>query len=505
MAESDSILQLGIEAARDGNREEARNLFRLLTRQDPSNSQAWLWLAGVAENRDERQAALERVVDLDPNNEMALKGLQQLGVRPQVRPKDELSAPTVASSSYETEPHVAEPPIIAPPVPVEEIDSRTRYDIDDDDPYAALDTLSDAMAESPAAVRRTDPEPSDIDALDDDSEPIDADRPDWRRRSARSTTRSRTLVEDEDEETVPARRGVSPLLLGIVILALVLLLELLAWPLLRGGSSGCVAGTVATQAAATDAALSGTSGTSSGGIDANGTSTAGGAGLPGAATSVVSGTVSGPGDATAVPGAATTVVSGTVSGPGEATAVPGGVAPAPGEATAVPGGQAPATGEATAPPAVQPPASAGPDPATANPAIVAANSPQESNGWLYDFNQPSFATAINGGLGAVQPQGRFAVVLAFVANRTGTSQALPADFFVLKDAQGRVYTPNVAGSNAYVQRGINADLGVQDALPAAGLTRSVALVFDVQPDATNLVFFARSKPDQGWQVLTSVQ
>lgn len=49
MADSDSILQLGIEAARDGNREEARNLFRLLTRQDPSNAQAWLWLAGVAE------------------------------------------------------------------------------------------------------------------------------------------------------------------------------------------------------------------------------------------------------------------------------------------------------------------------------------------------------------------------------------------------------------------------------------------------------------------------
>lgn len=498
MAESDSILQLGIEAARDGNREEARNLFRLLTRQDPSNSQAWLWLAGVAENRDERQAALERVVDLDPNNEMALKGLQQLGVRPQARARDEASAPTISSSVHE-----AEPPIIVPPTPVEEPDSRARYDIDDDDPYAALDTLSDAMAESPAAVRRTDPEPSDIDALDDDGEPgdADADRPDWRRRSARGTTRSRTLVEDEDEETVPARRGVSPLLLGIVILALVLLLALLAWPLLRGGSSGGVAGTGDSQAA-TDTALTGTSGTSSG-VDADATAAAGGAGLPGAATSVISGTVIG--EATVIPGAATAVVSGTVSGPGEATAVPGGVVPAPGEATAVPAGPAPAAGEATAPPAVQPPASAGPDPATANPAIVAANSPQESNGWLYDFNQPSFAAVLNGGLGAAQPQGRFAVVLAFLANRTGTAQAIPADFFVLKDAQGRVYTPNVDASNAYVQRGINADLGVQDAVPPDGLTRSIALVFDVQPDATNLVFFARSKPDQGWQVLTGVQ
>ena len=124
---------------------------------------------------------------------------------------------------------------------------------------------------------------------------------------------------------------------------------------------------------------------------------------------------------------------------------------------------------------------------------------------LLQLTHHRFAAALNGGLGAVQPQGRFAVVLAFVANRTGTNQALPADFFVLKDAQGRVYTPNVDASNAYVQRGINADLGVQDAVPPDGLTRSIALVFDVQPDATNLVFFARSKPDQGWQVLTSVQ
>ena len=52
MAESDTILQLGIEAAREGNREEARNLFGLLTRQEPDNAQAWLWLAGVAEGPD---------------------------------------------------------------------------------------------------------------------------------------------------------------------------------------------------------------------------------------------------------------------------------------------------------------------------------------------------------------------------------------------------------------------------------------------------------------------
>jgi len=46
MAEPDSILQLGIEAARDNKKEEARQLFRLLTRQEPPMYRAGCgWLA----------------------------------------------------------------------------------------------------------------------------------------------------------------------------------------------------------------------------------------------------------------------------------------------------------------------------------------------------------------------------------------------------------------------------------------------------------------------------
>ena len=79
MADSDQILQLGIEEARNGNREAARNLFELLTRQEPDNAQAWLWLAGVADGPDQRREALQRVMALEPENEMARKGLQAMG------------------------------------------------------------------------------------------------------------------------------------------------------------------------------------------------------------------------------------------------------------------------------------------------------------------------------------------------------------------------------------------------------------------------------------------
>ncbi len=150
MAEPDSLMQLGIEAARDGNKEEARNLFRLLTLQDPANAQAWLWLAGVAETREERQAALERVVELDPKNEMAVKGLQALGVRPE---------------------SVARAPAIPPPAPVTPPPAPSAGDDDpfgdDDDPFASLNDLSDIIADSDGPVRRADPTPVEAVSADD--------------------------------------------------------------------------------------------------------------------------------------------------------------------------------------------------------------------------------------------------------------------------------------------------------------------------------------------------
>src|ERR687886_838766 len=99
MGQSDKILQLGIDAAREGNREEARNLFGLLTRQEPNNLQAWLWLAGVADGPEERRAALERVLELDPTNEMAIKGLQSMGAEPTPRAGDSHAATVAAASA----------------------------------------------------------------------------------------------------------------------------------------------------------------------------------------------------------------------------------------------------------------------------------------------------------------------------------------------------------------------------------------------------------------------
>jgi hypothetical protein len=49
-----------------------------------------------------------------------------------------------------------------------------------------------------------------------------------------------------------------------------------------------------------------------------------------------------------------------------------------------------------------------------------------------------------------------------------------------------------------VQRGINADKGMEDPIPANGVPTSVYLVFDVPPGAPGLTLFASGNNGQGW-------
>lgn len=446
MADPDSILQLGIEAARDGNRDEARNLFRMLTRQEPNNAQAWLWLAGVAENRDERQSALERVVELDPTNEMAIKGLQALGARPN----------TAQATPPPPPPPEPEPEPLPPPP------ARSALPDDDpfaDDPFAELDALSDVMADAAGPVRRSEPLPSgddDIDAAlagaatDSGSRSTDSrsagSRSSYNRAATAATARNPRPSSYDDDETEPARSGLSPLMLLLLMLLLVIIGGGVIWYLMQGRSSQTAGGNQPTAAAQATSEQ----------------------GQP-APTS----------DIPALGGVVTTEPITPTAALEQPTAAPA----------------------AEQPTAAPPPA----DVSGAQPQIVAANTPLSSEGWRYDFNQPTYAAPIIGPLGGITPaNGRFVVVLVFAINETGQPQAIPANFFVLKDAQGRVWEARPDVSNAYVQPGINADLAHAQPLPPNGITHSVAIIFDVAPDATDLVFFARSNPGQGWLVLRSV-
>jgi hypothetical protein len=169
---------------------------------------------------------------------------------------------------------------------------------------------------------------------------------------------------------------------------------------------------------------------------------------------------------------------------------------------------APLTGttapEAPAPTAAAPAGGAIP-PAAANPNIqlVDVGAELQANGWVYTFPNANYVVVVGKQVGSFTAQGNYVHVLVNVANNTGTDQPIPAGFFALKDAQNNVYPAQPQVSSLLVQRGVNADVGMEDPIPSNGARTSVYLVFDVPSGAQNLTLFAAGNNGQGWQVLNA--
>ena len=74
--------QRGIETARAGQKDEARKLLQHALRLDPYLEDGWLWLASVARDKRERLLCLQKVLEINPDNEMATKAVQAMGIDP---------------------------------------------------------------------------------------------------------------------------------------------------------------------------------------------------------------------------------------------------------------------------------------------------------------------------------------------------------------------------------------------------------------------------------------
>ncbi len=62
------LLHRAIQAARSGRELTARDLFQDVVRLDPSNEVAWMWLSGLLDSLEDRLAACEQVLFLNPRN-----------------------------------------------------------------------------------------------------------------------------------------------------------------------------------------------------------------------------------------------------------------------------------------------------------------------------------------------------------------------------------------------------------------------------------------------------
>ncbi len=70
------LRQRGIRSAKAGNKDEARELLQQSIRLDPRNEAAWLWLASVARDNRERVFSLQKLLEINPNNDTARKALE---------------------------------------------------------------------------------------------------------------------------------------------------------------------------------------------------------------------------------------------------------------------------------------------------------------------------------------------------------------------------------------------------------------------------------------------
>lgn len=94
-AEVNRWLQAGINALKAGEREKGRRFLMQVLQVDERNETAWLWLSGAVTAKRERIICLENVLAVNPENRLARKGLQHLGIDP--------DASLVAESEVELE------------------------------------------------------------------------------------------------------------------------------------------------------------------------------------------------------------------------------------------------------------------------------------------------------------------------------------------------------------------------------------------------------------------
>lgn len=74
----EELMQLGIQTARQGNRQSARMIFQQVLATDKQNERGWLWMAAIADTPAERARYLRTVLQINPNNAKAQKELNQL-------------------------------------------------------------------------------------------------------------------------------------------------------------------------------------------------------------------------------------------------------------------------------------------------------------------------------------------------------------------------------------------------------------------------------------------
>lgn len=101
MASSADILRTAIQAARAGQRVEARDLLLELVETEPRNEMAWMWLSGLVDSLEDKIIACENVLTINPANEKVRAYLTKLQEQQKPPEQQALSAVSQINDSVD--------------------------------------------------------------------------------------------------------------------------------------------------------------------------------------------------------------------------------------------------------------------------------------------------------------------------------------------------------------------------------------------------------------------
>jgi hypothetical protein len=77
----EQLLRMGIDTAKQGNREGAKVILRQVLQKDRRSDVAWMWLAYVESDPIQRRRFLENAVRINPDNSAARRALNKMNTR----------------------------------------------------------------------------------------------------------------------------------------------------------------------------------------------------------------------------------------------------------------------------------------------------------------------------------------------------------------------------------------------------------------------------------------
>ncbi len=81
----EELLKMAIKAAQTGNKRPARLMFEQVLKQDKDNERAMMWLAKLSDSKAERRQWLQRVLNVNPNNDTARETLKRMAYKRSAR------------------------------------------------------------------------------------------------------------------------------------------------------------------------------------------------------------------------------------------------------------------------------------------------------------------------------------------------------------------------------------------------------------------------------------